>query len=259
MTMPFDDFLRRIRVKKHADAEARQAHCSTGHRKEVLPEPRPFTHPELESYLEHFKTCKRLHFPDPQVRYYRKFSRTCKLHADYIRSFDNTVLIEICCGELIPYADYAKLGHEEHSCEPTFVFIADWAVLLHGNHIPGLRHIYLELDEAFKTSKRQYIPISRSSTDTDVPERPDRKNFPANGFVPDEEEEEEKRIAKEKSIKEQAEIWARILAKEYEDDQRRRAQRSQLEDEVNEVEEEVDEPSPSHRLYILTRQRSETV
>jgi hypothetical protein len=153
-TMPFDDFLRRIHVKKHADAEAREAHCSTGRQKEVLAEPRPFTHLELESYLEHFKTCKYLHFPDPQVRYYRKFSRTCKLHADYIRSFDNTVLIEICCGELIPYADYAKLGHEEHSCEPTFVFIADWTVLLHGNHIPGFRHIYLELDEAFKTSKR---------------------------------------------------------------------------------------------------------
>jgi len=49
---------------------------------------------------------------------------------------------------------------------------------------------------------------------TDLTERPDRRNFPANGFVPDEEEEEEKRLAKEKSIKEQAEIWARILAKD---------------------------------------------
>jgi hypothetical protein len=97
------------------------------------------------------------------------------------------------------------------------------------------------------------------STDTDFIERPDRKNFPANGFVPDEEEEEEKRIAKEKSIKEQAEIWARILAKEYEDDQRRRAQADHLDEEVDKVEEPMDEPSPSHRLYILTRQRSETV
>jgi hypothetical protein len=131
--------------------------------------------------------------------------------------------------------------------------------LFEGNHIPGFRHIYLELDEAFKTSKRQYFPIHPLSTDTDYPERPDRKNFPANGFVPDEDAEEEKRIAKEKSIKEQAEIWARILAKEYEDDQWRRAQTGHLEDEVDEVEEVMDEPSPSHRLYVLTRQRSETV
>jgi hypothetical protein len=97
------------------------------------------------------------------------------------------------------------------------------------------------------------------STDTNMTERPDRKNFPANGFVPDEDAEEEKRLAKEKSIKEQAEIWAQILAKEYEDDQRRRAQTGHLENEVDEVEEEVIEPSPSHRLYVLTRQRSETV
>jgi hypothetical protein len=121
--MPFDDRLRRIYVKEHADTEAREAReaqssTATGRRKEVLPEPRPFTHPELESYLEHFKTCKFLHFPDPQVRYYRQFSRTCKLHADYIRSFDNTRLIEICCGELIPYDDYLKFGDEEHRCKP---------------------------------------------------------------------------------------------------------------------------------------------
>jgi hypothetical protein len=32
-----------------------------------------------------------------------------------------------------------------------------------------------------------------------------------------------------------------------------------LEEEVDEVEEPMDEPSPSHRLYTLTRQRSETV
>jgi len=136
---------------------------------------------------------------------------------------------------------------------------ADSIVLFEGNHIPGFRHIYLELDEAFKTSKRQYLLLRVSSPDTDMTERPDRKNFPANGFVPDEDAEEEKRVAKEKSIKEQAEIWARILAKEYEDDQRRRAQTCHLEDEVDDSEEEVIEPSPSHRLYILTMQRSETV
>jgi len=122
--MPLNDLLRRIHAKQHADA-TREAHCSTGRRKEVLPEPRPFTHPELVTYLEHFKTCKHLHFPDPQVRYYRKFSRTCKLHADYIRSFDNTVLIEICCGELIPYADYADFGHEEYRCKSMLSIHAD--------------------------------------------------------------------------------------------------------------------------------------
>lgn len=117
-TMPFDDQLRRIYVREHADAHARdRAEGSNGRRKEVPPDPRPFTHAELESYLEHFKTCKNLHFPDPQVRYYRKFARTCKLHADYICSFDNTRLIDICCGELIPYSDYLKFGDEENRCK----------------------------------------------------------------------------------------------------------------------------------------------
>ena len=116
--MPLDDQLRRIHVKEHADAEARdRAQGSNGRRKEVPPDPRPFTHAELGSYLEHFKTCKNLHFPDPQVRYYRKFARTCKLHADYICSFDNTRLIEICCGELIPYSDYLEFGDEENRCK----------------------------------------------------------------------------------------------------------------------------------------------
>ena len=51
--------------------------------------------------------------------------------------------------------------------------------------------------------------------------------------MPDEEEEEEKRLAKEKSIKEQAEIWARILAKGYEDDQARRSQAGTLKTEAD--------------------------
>jgi hypothetical protein len=142
---------------------------------------------------------------------------------------------------------------------PYFWLVADWIVLLNGNHIPGFRHIYLELDEAFKTSRRQYTPVNSSSTYTDSTGRPDRRNFPANGFVPDEDAEEEKRLAKEKSIKEQAEIWARILAEEYERNQRRRAQSDDLDADDDQVEESTDEPSPRHRLYILTRQRSETV
>jgi len=74
------------------------------------------------------------------------------------------------------------------------------------------------------TSRREYTLDKSLLATTDLTERSDRRNFPANAFVPDEEEEEEKRLAKEKSIKEQAEIWARILAKGYEDDQARRLQ-----------------------------------
>ena len=77
--------------------------------------------------------------------------------------------------------------------------------------------------------------------------------------MPDEEEEEEKRLAKEKSIKEQAEIWARILAKGYEDDQARRLQAGTLKTEADEDEEPINEPLPKHRLLLLSRQRSETV
>lgn len=77
--------------------------------------------------------------------------------------------------------------------------------------------------------------------------------------MPDEEEEGEKRLAKEKSIKEQAEIWARILAKGYEDDQARRLQAETSKAKANKDEEPMNEPSPKHRLLLLSRQRSETV
>ena len=131
--------------------------------------------------------------------------------------------------------------------------------MLDGSHIPGLGQIYLELDEAFKTSRREYTLDTSLLATTDLTERSDRRNFPANGFVPDEEEEEEKRLAKEKSIKEQAEIWARILAKGYDDDQARRLEAGTLKAEANKDEEPIDEPSPKHRLLLLSRQRSETV
>lgn len=112
--MPLHDMLRRFHAKGHADV---QGHVPAGRRKEVCPDPRPFTHIELESYLEHFKDCKLLHFPDPQARYFRHFARTCKLHADYVMSFDGIQMIEICCGETIPYVDYLKFGEEEKRCK----------------------------------------------------------------------------------------------------------------------------------------------
>lgn len=111
-TMCLQDLMREL----YAKADARRP-LPTRREKDVPRGPIPFSLDELESYLEHFKTCRYVHFPDPQVRYYRKFSRTCRLHADYVASFDEVRMIDICCGERIPECDYVKLGEEEKRCK----------------------------------------------------------------------------------------------------------------------------------------------
>jgi hypothetical protein len=137
-------------------ARANNAHASTSSRQSACPSPpRPFDHNELESYLDHFKSCKLLHVPFQYARTLRKSARVCKLHADYVLSFDGIYMVDICCGERIPYTDYMKLGQEERKCKSCMLGFADRIDIWDGHHIPGFRHIYLELEEAFRTSKRE--------------------------------------------------------------------------------------------------------